>query len=71
MRKPEIPHLTVRLTDERAAKLEQLRGYMQSRRGGVRVHGVLTTAQILDWCMDAVLASYENRVITKSTSNPD
>lgn len=63
---------TLRATDERQAKMERLRDYLhRARIDGERIHGSLTTAQILDWSIDALLAHFEPVVITAATStNP-
>lgn len=64
----ETHHLTIRLTDKRMAKLERLRKYLREERPdeGERIHGVLTTAQILDWSLDALLDKCAEHVMLKS-----
>lgn len=58
----ETPHLTYRLTDERKEKIDRLRQLLgASRTDGDRVHGMLTTAQILDWGIDALLDRFKYR----------
>jgi hypothetical protein len=49
------PQVTLRLTSERQAKIENLRSLLNNRPGGERIHGALTTAQIIDWAMDCLI----------------
>lgn len=49
-----IPHLTIRLTDERKLKLEALRKALHNHPGGKRVRGSLNDAQIIDWALDCL-----------------
>lgn len=49
-----INQWTLRATEDRQAKMERLRKLLHNRIDGERVHGVLTTAQILDWALECL-----------------
>ena len=55
-------HWNLSWTVEREAKIEKLRQLLsKSRTDGERIHGTLTTAQLLDWGLDALLDRFEYR----------
>jgi hypothetical protein len=68
----KTPHWTYRRTEERETLMQELRELLDrlSPEGGVRIHGVLTDAQIFDWALQELhAASIDKR--TERDSQPE
>lgn len=58
---------TLRQTPEREKIIEELRQLLSNNRPGEgeRIHGVLTTAQIMDWALEDLLSKMRSKDVDR------